>query len=71
MRKYNPILDLYQEIDESTGGLYLAIVKAGMDCRGLRGGKVRSPLVNLNSEQRRRVEMALAEVGVEPLLMSV
>ena len=65
MRKYKPLLDLYREFDSANGGLYLAIVKAGMDFRGLRGGKLRSPLIDLSSDQRMQLETVLEELGVE------
>jgi dihydrodipicolinate synthase/N-acetylneuraminate lyase len=71
MRRYNPVLDMYQDLDATTGGLYLAIVKAGMDYRGLRGGRMRAPLIDLSHEQRRRVESVLSEVGVESAAVAV
>ena len=64
LRRYHPLLDLYERLDSTTGGLYLAIVKAGMDFRGLRGGRMRAPLIDLNTEQRREVDTVLTALGV-------
>ncbi len=57
------VVPLY-EIRNRKPGYKVSMIKAGMDLAGLKGGKVRPPLIELSAEDRRDLDAVMARTGL-------